>query len=441
MNTPEQYKQAACAAIDQAAARLIAFGEDIRLHPELGFREKRTSEKVLAEFQALGLQNITRPAHTGVKAYLPAAQGDVRVAVLGEMDAVLSPQHPDASAAGAAHACGHHAQLAGLLGAAIGLGAVAEHLQGGVCFIAAPAEEYVEIGYRSGLRRDGQLEYLGGKQQLIAEGAFDDVDLAMMVHAETDAPCPRAVIQGPAGGFIGKEVRFIGREAHAGGAPWQGINALNAASLAIQAIHAQRETFRDCDQVRVHPIITKGGDLVNTVPADVRMESYVRAASTQAMAQANAKVDRALRGAAYALGAKVEIDNLPGYLPLVQNQAMSQLFAENVRTLLPDVCIEKGLPFCGSTDMGDLSYLIPVIQPTMSGFSGGLHSKDFRVIAPYLAYVAPAKVLASTVIDLLTNGAASAKEILQNTVRHSVSEYKALWHSILTSPTDEEIPL
>ena len=120
---------------------------------------------------------------------------------------------------------------------------------------------------------------------------------------------------------------------------------------------------------------------------------------------------------------------------------LSQLFAENVRTLLPDVCIEKGLPFCGSTDMGDLSYLIPVIQPTMSGFSGGLHSKDFRVIDPYLAYVAPAKVLASTVIDLLTNGAASAKKILQNTVRHSVSEYKALWHSILTSPTDEEIPL
>ena len=143
MNTPEQYKQAACAAIDQAAARLIAFGEDIRLHPELGFREKRTSEKVLAEFQAFGLQNITHPAHTGVKAYLPTAQGDVRVAVLGEMDAVLSPQHPDASAAGAAHACGHHAQLAGLLGAAIGLGAVAEHLQGGVCFIAAPAEEFV----------------------------------------------------------------------------------------------------------------------------------------------------------------------------------------------------------------------------------------------------------------------------------------------------------
>ncbi|MFR9161994.1 MAG: peptidase dimerization domain-containing protein [Ruthenibacterium lactatiformans] len=119
--------------------------------------------------------------------------------------------------------------------------------------------------------------------------------MAMMVHSETDAPQPRAVVAGAAGGFIGKELRFLGKEAHAGGAPWEGVNALNAASLAIAAIHANRETFRDEDHVRVHPIITKGGDLVNTVPADVRMESYVRAASVQAMRTANAKVNRAAR--------------------------------------------------------------------------------------------------------------------------------------------------
>ncbi|MFQ8832707.1 MAG: peptidase dimerization domain-containing protein, partial [Ruthenibacterium lactatiformans] len=142
-----------------------------------------------------------------------------------------------------------------------------------VCLLAAPAEEYVEIGWRAGLRRAGEVQYLGGKQQLIAEGAFDDIDMAMMVHSETDAPQPRAVVAGAAGGFIGKELRFLGKEAHAGGAPWEGVNALNAASLAIAAIHANRETFRDEDHVRVHPIITKGGDLVNTVPADVRMEA------------------------------------------------------------------------------------------------------------------------------------------------------------------------
>lgn len=425
-------KQAACAAIDAHAARLIAFGEDIFRHPELGFREQRTSRKVQAAFEALGLSRVTRCAQTGLKAWLPTAGERVRLAVIGELDAVLSPQHPFADPeTGAAHACGHSAQLACMLGAAVGLKAVASALDGGVCLIAAPAEEYVEIAYRNRLRESGRLEYLGGKQQLIAEGAFDDVDLAMMVHAETDAPAPRVVTQGDAGGFIGKEIRFTGREAHAGGAPWQGINALNAASLAIQAIHAQRETFRDEDHVRVHPIITKGGDLVNTVPADVRMESYVRAASTAAMQSANAKVDRALRGAAYALGASVQIDSLPGYLPLAQDETMSALFAQNARALMPQAEVVSGLAFCGSTDMGDLSYLMPVIQPTVSGFSGALHSRDFAVADPQLAYVAPAKLMAMTAIDLLAGGAARGEAVRRAGVRRTADEYRRLWAGLL----------
>ncbi len=143
----------------------------------------------------------------------------------------------------------------------------------------------------------------------------------MMVHSETDAPQPRAVVAGAAGGFIGKELRFLGKEAHAGGAPWEGVNALNAASPSRPSMPTVRlsATRTMC----VHPIITKGGDLVNTVPADVRMESYVRAASVQAMRTANAKVNRAARGAAYAVGARVEIDDMPGYLPLAQNAALS----------------------------------------------------------------------------------------------------------------------
>ncbi len=428
-------KQAACDAIDAHAPELTAFGEDIRRHPELGFREQRTSGRVLEAFEALGLERITRPALTGVKGWLPTAGNRVRAAVIGELDAVLSPQHPFADpATGAAHACGHNAQLAAMLGAAVGLKAVASSLDGAVCLIAAPAEEYVEIAYRSRLRESGRLNYLGGKQQMIAEGAFDDIDLAMVVHAETDAPVPRVVTQGAAGGFIGKEVRFLGKEAHAGGAPWQGINALNAASLAIQAIHAQRETFRDEDRVRVHPIITKGGDLVNTVPADVRMESYVRAASTGAMQSANAKVDRALRGAAYALGAEVHISSLPGYLPLCQNEEMSALFAQNARVLLPSASVVSGLPFCGSTDMGDLSYLLPVIQPTVSGFSGALHSCGFSVADPQLAYIAPAKLMAMTVIDLLAGDAARGQAVRNAAPRRTAAEYRRLWEGLLGFP-------
>lgn len=424
-------KQAACAAIDANAEQLIAFGKDILANPELGFKETRTGAKVQAAFEALGIANITRPAKTGVKGWLMQREGPC-VAVLGELDAVISPQHPFAdTVTGAAHACGHNAQLANLLGCAVGLQAVQHLLAGSICLMATPAEEYVEIGWRNAQRHAGKIQYLGGKQQLIAEGAFDDIDMAMMVHAETDAPYPRTVVAGASSGFVGKQLCFYGKEAHAGGAPWQGINALNAATLAIAAIHANRETFCDEDKVRVHPIITEGGQLVNTVPAKVSMESYVRAANVPAMQNANKTVNRAVQGAAYALGARVEIEDTPGYLPMTQNETMGELFAANAGTLLPQLAVERGLPFCGSTDMGDLEAILPVIQPTVSGFCGALHSKDFYVADESLAYLAPAKLMATTIIDLLAEDAANAKKVCATAPCKPKEAYVSLWNTIL----------
>lgn len=429
MKTAE-LKQIALAAIDQKADWLIAFGEDILRHPELGYKETRTAAKVLEAFAVLGLAKPSRHGITGVKAWLKQAQGPC-VAIMGELDAVISPQHPFAdTVTGAAHACGHHAQLAAMLGCAVGLRAVQEHLAGSVCLMAVPAEEYIEIGWRASLRRERKIQYLGGKQQLIYEGAFDEIDLAMMVHSETDAPTPRVVVNGPSSGFVGKQMRFLGREAHAGGAPWKGINALNAATLAIAAIHANRETFQDEDCVRVHPIITKGGELVNTVPARVEMESYVRAANIAAMKTANETVNRAARGAAYAVGATVELEDMPGYLPMQQNEAMSELFARNA-ALLPQLSVAQGLVFSGSTDVGDLSQLLPVIQPTVSGFRGALHSKEFTIEDKELAYLVPAKLMAATVIDLLTEEGAAAQKIMKHGARKSKEEYTALWQEFL----------
>ena len=143
-------------------------------------------------------------------------------------------------------------------------------------------------------------------------------------------------------GFVAKTVHFRGRAAHAGGAPWDGINALNAAMAAMVCINAMRETFRDSDRIRVHPIITKGGDLVNIVPADVTMETYVRGATPEAVADASGKVDRAIRGAAYAVGAEVEIRDVGGYAPLAQNKELSALFADNARAFLPQDRIISG---------------------------------------------------------------------------------------------------
>ncbi|MFA7674178.1 MAG: peptidase dimerization domain-containing protein, partial [Clostridia bacterium] len=271
----ESHKQAVCAAIDKNRDRIIDIGEQILRNPEMGYKEFITSELVDAIFNEIGLQDITHHAITGVKGWLRGRSHKTHIAILGELDAVLSPAHPFADKqTGAAHSCGHNTQIAALIGSAMGLiiSGVMEKLDGDLCFFATPAEEYVEIEYRKELIKKDKISYLGGKQELIATGAFDDIDMAIMTHSETNSPIPRVVVDGTAMGFIGKTVQFIGKEAHAGGAPHEGINALNAAAIAIMCINAIRETFRDCDSVRVHPIITKGGDMVNTVPADVRME-------------------------------------------------------------------------------------------------------------------------------------------------------------------------
>ncbi len=416
---------------------LYAFGEDIFLHPEPGYRELRTRDRVEKALLRMGARDITTWGLTGLKAWLPGLRNPrlPGIAILGEMDAVITPEHPHADPhTGAAHACGHHAGLTAMLGAGLALVKALPALAGNICLIAAPAEEYVEIAYRKELIAQGKIRYPGGKQQLISEGCFDDIHMAMMVHALSDSGVPRVCVSSRAGGFVGKSVRFTGREAHAGGSPHMGINALNAASAAIMCIHALRETFRDEDHVRVHPILTKGGDAVNTVPADVRMESYVRAASTDAMADANARVNRAILGASFALGVHAEIEDLPGYLPLEESPALSRIFADNASLLFPEATVSWNQAFCGSTDMGDLSRLMPVIQPTVSGFSGALHSRDFRVTDPRMAYLAPAVIMACTAAELLADQGRKAWDLLRDFPAGTKEQYNDFWQDFLSPP-------
>ena len=245
--------------------------------------------------------------------------------------------HPEADpATGAVHACGHNAQVAGLLGCAMGLLAaeVMPHLAGRVVFFAVPAEEGGDLGWRLRQRAEGRLEFLGGKCELIRLGHFDDVDLAMMIHTSARAEDGRASLPLSNNGRFGKTARFVGRAAHAGGAPHLGVNALYAAQISLAAINALRETFRDEDAIRVHPILTHGGSQVNVIPGEARLETYVRGRTLEGIRDANAKVDRALRAGALALGARVEIDTLPGYLPLRNDPTMARVFRANAMDLV-----------------------------------------------------------------------------------------------------------
>lgn len=424
-------KQKVAAAIERNAETIIAIGEDIFRNPELGFKEVRTARVVEELFQKLGLPYQKDLAITGLRADLCGQGQGPRVAVLGELDAITcldSPErNPDTNAA---HVCGHHAQIATLLGVAIGLveSGVMPHLAGSVALLAVPAEELVEIEYRQSLADEGKIRFYGGKQEFIRLGIFDDIDMAMMIHA---SPAPGISVGGSSNGFLGKFVRYFGKEAHAGAAPFAGVNALNAAMLGLMGINCIRETFRDEDHIRVHHIITKGGDLVNIVPADVRMEMFVRGASIDAIMQASSKVNVALEAGAMAIGAQVKIKEIAGYLPLQQDEPLTRLFEANAQRLVGQNGVRRGGSIAASTDMGDVSTILPIIHPSVGGYTGAPHNASFRVADPRMAYIVPAILLAETVVDLLCDGAASAKEV-KNSFRPTLSkaEYLALWDKL-----------
>lgn len=438
--TKEELKQKVCGQIDQEADSISGFGEEIMDHPELGYKETRTAQRVAEVFEELKLPVCDGLAITGVKAVLEGKQTGPTVALMGELDALVVPDHPRADqATGAAHACGHNAQIAGMLGAARGLVAAsaADQLSGNVVFFAVPAEEYVEIDYRLGLIKEGKTAFIQGKPELVRLGHFTDVDMSIMIHSSSPDHAEGSMgITVSNNGFLAKNVVFSGRASHAGTRPDLGVNALNAANLALSAINAQRETFRDEDCVRVHPIITKGGDLVNIVPADVRMETYVRAKSQEAMMNAAAKVDRAIRGAAVAMGCTVQIETVPGSLPLRSDPGLAAIFKANSSELFGSSEYRDYPHSGGSTDAGDLSQIMPVLHPYMTGARGGNHSPEWHIGDFGAGYVAPAKTLAMMAIDLLCDDAALARKIKsEDDPPMSVEEYLDAQKEIFRSET------
>jgi amidohydrolase len=424
MATIEELKAQTQARIEARSTWLIDVAKTILAHPEPGFQEVNTARLVSDKLHELGIAHDTGLALTGIKGYIRGGQPGPTVAVLGELDSLRVPGHPHADpTTGAAHACGHHCQVAMMLGAAVGLKALEGHaaLAGNIALMAVPAEEFIDVEYRWNLHQAGKLGLMAGKQELIRLGAFDDVDLAMMVHtSSSSAEAGKFALGGTSNGHVVKFVRFMGKSAHAGSSPHQGINALQAAMVALNALNTQRETLRNDDTIRLHGILTSGGASVNAVPADVRYEGRVRGRNAEVIADANLKMDRCLRAGALAMGAKVHIVTIPGYLPMVNNPPMLATHAPTRN---------RG----GSTDMGDLSHIMPVIHPYTTAATGTGHGADYIIQDYVQAVVNPAKAMAMTVIDLLAGDAAKAREILAtSTPAMSKSQYLALQDSRLT---------
>ncbi len=410
-------KKEICDTIDKHAASVIDVVKDIGAHPELGYKEFRTSDVVNDFLRSAGYDTERGLALTGIKTKLKKDRSGPNIAFIGELDGITCPESSRADKiTGATHNCGHNLQLGVMMAVAQAFkkSGAASQLGGNISFIAAPAEEYIELEYRSELRKRGDIRYFGGKQELVRCGAFDDIDAAVMVHSQSNTPHPFVGTVNTGNGLIAEMIRYIGRTAHAAAAPEDGINALNAAVSGINAVNAMRETFREEDHNRVHFIITKGGDAVNSVPADVRLECFVRSCTVASMRGLLEKTERAFRSGGDSVGAATELKRLSGYLPLACNDRLNALFAENARLFIPENQVTVVDFFKASTDMGDITHLMPAIHPMVGGVNGALHAANFEAADYEAAVIIPAKIVASTLIDLLTDNAAKMRSITEN---------------------------
>ena len=407
--TIEELKKLACDAVDKNADKIVALGQSIMEEPEMGYKEFKTAEKVKAVFDELGYDYIDKQAVTGVVATAHGRSKKATVAIMGEMDAICNFDHPYADkVTGAAHACGHNVQAATMLGVAIALkeSGVLNELDGDVKLMAVPAEEAVELVYRAGLIKEGKIWALGGKQNFIKLGLFDDVDAMIMQHTMTG---DKVTPGGPGGmGFITKLINYTGKSSHAA-MPECGVNALTAARIGLGAVDAIRDTFKDEDGIRFHPIITKGGDLVNVVPSDVRIETYVRGKNMEALKDANFRINRCLKAGADAVGGEVEIIDMPGYLFAIESDGLKDIVRQNEIALVGEENVTDGIG--GSTDANDVSCLLPTVHATFGGYAGVPHGKDFLPSDTGIAYIAATKMMVMSVIDLLANGAEKALQI------------------------------
>ena len=431
------------ALTEQNTERIMQTADYIWKNPESGYREWKTHAYAAKQFEDLGYSLETMGNIPGFYVDLDSGRPGPTLAILGELDSIICAGHPDADPeTGAVHACGHHTQIAYLVGAAAVLrdAGILGSLCGKIRFVAVPAEELIEIGYRCGLREQGIIKYLGGKVELLYRGVFDGVDAVAMIHSGGTGEKSLVAYKGN-NGCMAKNISYLGKAAHAGGGPQKGINALYAASLGIQAINAIRETFVEENITRVHPIITEGGTAVNVIPETVRLEAYVRGSTPEAIVAENNKVNRALAGAAVSIGARLKINDIPGYMPLHNNEELNKLMYETGALMLGVDNVEINDKWHGgSTDMGDLCCVLPVVHTTVNGGMGTGHGVDYFIKNPDIACIDSTRCIAALACALLGNDAANMKKIKAN-FNPAFEDYAAFFEFIDKIYIDKEVVL
>lgn len=373
----EELKTRACNLIDSNADELVRVSHEIHDHPEQNYEEVFASELLTKSANGLGV-----PVELGAFDCPTGFSGDVgtgpTVCIMSEYDAL-----PEIG-----HGCGHNIIAAAGLGAAIALASIAKDSGGRVRYMGTPAEE------------GG-----GGKILMARNGALTGVDLAMMVHpADADLATIDAIA------LQQLLVEYSGLESHAAAAPHLGRNALDAAVLGYMAVATLRQHILPTE--RVHGIFLKSGDKPNIVPSEASTEWYVRSNDVTSLAALKPRVLAALESGAHACGCSVSHEWIgAAYADMVTNNTMGTMYAHNALRLGRTVTDPRqgGHRVVGSTDMGNVSHLVPSIHPMIASAPSGtsIHTKQFAQFArsPMAdkAVLDGAKAMAMTAIDYWTS--------------------------------------
>jgi amidohydrolase len=328
----DEGKERARKAVRDVAGALVGISREIHAHPELAFKEQRAVEQLVPFLESHGFDYVKRGVYDMETAFRGEwGHGPVTIAICAEYDAL-----PEIG-----HACGHNLIATAGVGAAVGLIAGIAPADARVVILGTPAEEMY-----------------GGKVLMVRRGAFEDVDVAMMAH-------PMAVdfADPPMLGVAHVDVVYHGRAVHASVAPEQGLNALDAVVTAYQAVAQLRQHIRR--DARLHGIITDGGAAANIVPERAAATFYIRAQQPKYLQELKQRVKGCFEAGALATGCELEIDwhEDTEYEPLRSNAPLAEAYRRNGEALGRHFLDLKNVS-TGSSDMGNVSQVVPSIHPT-----------------------------------------------------------------------------
>jgi amidohydrolase len=368
-------KQAVIQEVDRLRPELLEVSRFLHAHPELAFEEIQAAEFLTRTIEAHGfsVERGVAGLPTAFTATYASGKGPT-IAFLAEYDAL-----PEIG-----HACGHNLIATGSVGAVLALKTLVGEVPGRILLVGCPAEEKG-----------------GGKIPLVESGLFRRVDAAMLFH-----PSNRTEMVKKALGMRDVQVEFFGRSSHAAATPHLGINALDAVILAFNNINALRQHVRP--DARIHGIITHGGKAPNIIPDHAAALFYVRALDRGYLDELYEKVVGCFGAAASATGASYHVKRAGhDYHPQKINYALAQLFQQNLEALGGEVDQGPEDENLGSTDVGNVSQVVPTIQPTIAicGPKVSCHMPEFAVASASPdgeeGMLLAARALALTSLDLL----------------------------------------